>query len=190
MILLKTCEWCKQEVNRTLLIDNLGNRYTVCLKCFNTYKSKICRKCGGPLGRHSIKGICLGCKQLNEADETKQRDEIQSGVELKQLQRLTNGTTTFTEDDYNNWVTMGQGNFKKIDKYSKDKQFIINRFKADKIWNKENINDYIEDIISLLDRHTDKLTKSNLHIIRIEDIVNFIGAKIVDKENKVLLILG
>lgn len=190
---MKHCEWCGTESAKIVPLANLGNRYELCQKCFLTFKNKKCRKCGGPLGHNSIKGICMACTQLGKAEEDEEDSEINSGVALSQIRELTSGDSKFTEEDFENWITgkpwgKKTPNNAEMETY---KQFVIKRFHKDEIWNEDNISDYIEDIKKLMERNVSRITSLSTHIIRVTDLIKFMGANIemVDQENSVIMIV-
>ena len=100
---MRKCEWCNNETKRTFTCTNLGSTYTVCPTCMTKLNAKICRVCGGTLGNHSIKGVCLSCIQMGNTQEAKAKEEELEGTSLEQLQPLTE-SVTFAEADFNNWV--------------------------------------------------------------------------------------
>ena len=53
----------------------------------------------------------MACTQLGHAESTREQEEINSGTSLSQLQEYTSGNT-FTEDDFNSWVTFRHGSYK------------------------------------------------------------------------------
>lgn len=183
------CEWCNKDTQRFFTVDNLGSKYKICPSCANKLNSKVCRICDGPLGRHDIKGICLSCIQTNRLSEEKVEEEDREGVSLEQLQVFT-ATNTFTEEDYNNWLKFGLKNSKPIQRKSNEltPDIVIKRFEADNIWNTENIVKHMNDIRTLLKRNIDKIKNQDIHLIRVEDAINFMGGVLIDREGSVVLI--
>ncbi len=154
---MNKCDWCGKETEKTYKVSSLGNDYQVCSNCKQANDNEVCIKCGEPITGHgSINGLCYGCSQAKYEEEQRREEEVASGVALELLEAYSNGVE-FTEEDYNQWVTFGQGNF--TPQYLKQcRQNWLRRKLVDQGgWSKELVESNLDQIEALMEKHISKV---------------------------------
>lgn len=181
-----SCDWCGKGGNLNYVAMESG-KFFLCKDCREKLAKSICRKCGEHYDI-GIRGMCLGCAQVDTAKTEKIRNEKSLGVDTESLDDITTDRE-FTDEDYNNWVTFGQGNFSPDNRKENRRNWIIAKllsdgYNEDSI--KKNLRD-IEEIINinfsdLLNNKAKIVIEPNLHKNEIRNKV------IIARLNKVYLI--
>lgn len=188
---MSTCQWCGKEINKTFKVSSLGNQYEVCSKCYQANQDEICIRCGEPITGHgSINGLCYGCSQKDYEEKQRREEELSSGVALELLEAYSTGIE-LTEDDYNWWVTFGQGNF--TPQYLKQcrQNWLRKRLTGDGGWSKELVENNLDAIESLMEKHISKVLDGKYMLIYY-DSKNSSGKKrirqFIDKSGNIFLV--
>jgi hypothetical protein len=183
---MATCDWCNKDTDQLFNCSELGNKFKICKDCYVSYKNGkgVCRVCGSPLNGKSIHGRCLICAQLNITEENRERDEESCGAVLPP--EYSNGST-MTEEDFNDWVTFGQGNFTPKLRRELRINWLTKKLANDPDWNPKMIVGYISDFEKLLDKYYDDICSNKY---KLKHVAFFKGdkSKIVARENQILLV--
>ncbi|MBR1455163.1 MAG: hypothetical protein IJ593_11080 [Lachnospiraceae bacterium] len=180
------CEWCGSETVKIALADNLGQKYKICTKCNNARLNKICRKCGKPLGSHSVKGVCLICHQLDITNKNKVSDEVSEGVYAEDYAK------TFDEDS----VVILKGGLSIRDSYGNDRskeraetrKKVLERFKDDGIFTDSNIEEYLDNLAYFYCYYREELKDKNCTVVRDIDLRRFNNCYIIESIDNLFLI--
>lgn len=185
---MKMCEWCGLELDNVNTYEVLGTKYTICDKCVQASDNDVCITCGEPLyGQMAIKGECCGCQQIRAAKAEKKRSEIMNGLDIDALSELTS-SVTFTEEDYDKWVTFGQGNFTPELRRKHRKDWIKNKLMTESNWSEELFNNNEEDLDFLIDNYSNKMfNKSYSFAIKGTKIART-GINIIAQKGNVMII--
>lgn len=161
---MSKCEWCGKETDKTMTVTSLGNSYNVCKTCYEANENETCIKCGNPIIGHSICGLCYGCSQAAYEDKRRHEEELASGVAYELLESYSNGVE-FTEDDYNAWVTFGQGNF--TPQYLKQcRQNWLRRKLVDQGgWSADLVESNLDAIEALMEKHISKVMNGTYMLV-------------------------
>lgn len=104
------CEWCGKKADVLTKVSSLGTAYKICNLCQAAHESDICISCGETIiGDGSIKGRCYACSQADY--EERQREAEKIANEVADYSDIYSTGIEMTEEDYERWVTFGQGNF-------------------------------------------------------------------------------
>ena len=161
---MKKCEWCNKEVQYVAKCNNLGVSYNICRMCADILMKKMCRVCGGPLGKHSIKGVCLPCTQLGYTEANKHAEEASKGVDSITTKMFASDSN-FTEDDFNSWMTFGTGYYSPEKRRQTRINWLKKRLKDNPDWTPETIEQYFMFIEKLMDRNFDKIASNQFRLV-------------------------
>lgn len=181
------CDWCGGDTTDLTKITDLGNQYNLCRRCLTRRSNRVCRVCKGKLGNNSIMGICLGCVQLGYTESLRDEEEAKAGVDAYSVQQFS-GSVTFTEQDFNDWMTFGQGNFTPARRTENRKKWLIKRFEGNPEWTKELIEFNIASIEKIMDRNFSKLQDKRYTLKILTGQESFKRGAIVDMEKNILLV--
>lgn len=161
---MKKCEWCGRNSENTHNVMSLGTEYKVCDKCIEASKNEVCIKCGETLTGGSIKGKCYGCSQEEYEATQRKAEEMANGVDIDLVDFYSNGVE-FTEEDYERWVTFGQGNFSP-DYMKKCRQnWIKEKLIGQGGWTRELIENNITELESLMEKHMSKIVEKKYSMV-------------------------
>lgn len=147
------CEWCGKNSASTHPVMSLGNRYSICDDCYKAHKDEMCIKCGSPIyGQGSIKGKCQACVQEEYEEEQRKEEEEANGVAAELLEIYSSGVE-FTEEDFEQWLTFGQGNFTPERSRACRQDWLRKRLTEQGDWSLELVNANMADIEKLMERH-------------------------------------
>lgn len=161
----KLCDWCKKESTSLNKYSIFGMNYYICPECNKAAELGVCRTCGESLfGEITLGGECSKCQQISSAKLEKQHSEILNGLGMDVLEQLAS-STEFTEKDYENWVTFGQGNFTVADKARLRENWVKVKIAKELGWSTEKIKDNVDDIRYLLSNYSVKLFGPNYRFV-------------------------
>lgn len=154
---MEYCDWCQVQTDKLHKVESLGNTYHVCNRCYAASINEVCILCGEPVvGQMCIKGMCYACSQLEYAERQRKEEELANGVAQELLEAYSNGVE-FTEEDFQHWMTFGQGNFTP----EKLKQSRLNWLRKKLIeqggWSTELVEDNLDIIETLMTKYLSKV---------------------------------
>lgn len=164
----------------------MGNTYQICKACEKIYKEGICRVCGQPLGFNAIEGKCLLCTQTDYAEDRRKQEEVNNGVDLES-HMIYSSSSEFTDEDYEKWMTFGQGNFTVERRLRLRKKWVLNKLTGVNGWTAELIEQNYPDIEKILDRNFSKLLGKKYILIHM-GVCNIKFVTCVDREGLIVLI--
>ena len=134
-----TCDWCRNDSAVLKTYEVFGIEYNICEKCLEAHEKGVCIECGEPLDDDvALNGKCSGCQQISEARTEKKRYEESNGLGSNALDDLTN-SEKMTEDDFNSWLTFGQGNFSPETRATNRHRWISEKISNDLHWSEKDI---------------------------------------------------
>jgi hypothetical protein len=158
------CEWCGKNVETLeIYTDAIGEIHNICSKCKEKVDSCLCRKCGVPTDPSMmINGLCMNCVQADIKERSKRKEEARLGVDSQLLESIT-----FTDKDYEQWLTFGKTFSPSDMKSSKELKriWIMVKFNASGIYDNSVISENLVAIETLLDRNFSKLIGNKCNII-------------------------
>lgn len=183
------CDWCKKEVEEITVYEVLGVDYEICGKCLKAKEEDLCITCLEPLyGQMTMNGECSGCQQIREAKSEKRRGEIMNGLGVDVLAELTH-SVVFTEEDYERWVTFGQGNFTPEKRKQYRRNWIRNKLISECKWEEDIFDENVADIEYLLDNYSHKIfNKSCTFMINNKETKGLRGVNIIERKGNVMII--
>lgn len=153
------CEWCDKEDVELVRYEHMeiGGIYDICKECAVSADEGNCITCGDPLyGEASLNWECIGCQQIKEAKVEKRRSEVLNGLGLDTLAELTH-SVEFTEEDYERWVTFGQGNFTPEKRKQYRRNWIRKKLAREYGWCQKQFDENFEDVEWLLDNYSHRI---------------------------------
>ena len=179
------CDWCHDEVDDALLVKQ--GEDMVCKKCIDLMEKSICRCCGETY-ISGVEGLCLACAQVESARKAKRRSEILMGVDWELIKDCVSDTE-FTEEDYERWVTFGQGNFSPEIRRKNRREWIVKRLTQTNEYAVELVRSNLDDIESLLDEHFSSILRNKIRIIiRNGSSKSVRGLKIIARKGNVFIV--
>ena len=180
------CQWCGKESKNLKEYSTLGNLNHICEDCFKVASSGVCRVCGGPLGSGSFEGKCLVCTQLEYSERKRIQEEQSYGVDAESIGQY-GSTSEFTEEDYNHWMTFGQGNFTPQKRAETRAKWLVRRLANEPGWNNMLIAKHINELFALMDIKFDAmLNATKYRIVMLDDSMD--ENKIIYRVNNVGII--
>ena len=189
---MKACEWCGKLTSK--LVNCNGD--SVCGVCAKKYNHNECIKCGtvSPLKNTEFglyRGLCVACRQLEEINRAKKRQEAIQGIGTDEF----SAEMTFTEADFEKWMVYDTDKKGYTPKDFKDsfilkKIWIMTKLNAAGITDEKIINENLPDILDLIDTTFDKLinNKCRLTIVQEEDAANIQRENVIGRKNKVVIL--
>jgi hypothetical protein len=139
-----------------------------------------------------IDGLCTNCIQVNIREKSKKQEEVRLGVDRQLLDNITSDLT-FTDADYEKWITLGKSFSSDSMRDSKELRriWIMVKFNAAGIYDNNVIADNFKDIEALLDRNFSKLINNTCRILigntgEARRIVK--NSTVIDYENEVYIL--
>lgn len=191
---MSKCEWCgKVTDNLESYTDAIGESHSICASCKQSVDNCECRKCGTMSDPNMmIDGLCTNCIQANLKMKSKKKEEVRMGVDRDLLSSITSDMT-FTDADYEAWLTMGKTFSPDNMKDSKELRriWIMVKFNAAGIYDGKIISENFADIETLLDRNFSKLVNNTCRILigntgEARKIVR--NSTVIDYENEVYIL--
>ncbi|MBO5388637.1 MAG: hypothetical protein J6A59_10935 [Lachnospiraceae bacterium] len=165
---MSKCEWCGKISNDLVIYtDAIGDNKSICAECKKSVDACECRKCGTITDPNMmIDGLCTNCVQVNLQMKSKRKEEVRLGVDRGMLENITS-EMTFTDEDYERWLTMGKTFSSENMKDSRELRriWIMVKFNAAGIYDGKVISDNFSDIETLLDRNFSKLINNTCKIL-------------------------
>lgn len=184
---MKTCDWCGESTPETYQTNSLGNTYHLCKKCKIRYTKGVCRVCNGPIGNNAINGICLLCFQTGNTEEDKVKEEKSAGVDFESTHEYST-ESEFTEEDFNDWMTFGQGNFSPQKRTENRRKWLYKKLCGKDNWTEALIDIYLPSLEKIIDKHFDKLLGDQYKIVMVTGNESFRPGSIVCIEKNVAII--
>lgn len=161
-----SCDWCGKYSNNLVEYGDDGIIYQLCKKCIASAENNECITCKDELDGIAINGECSACQQIRATKSERHRSEILNGLGIDTISELTH-SMTFTESDYEKWVTLSQGNFtpeiRKMNRMRWLKRKLMTEFK----WDVETFNANVNDIEKLFEQHSSKIFKpDNIFVVK------------------------
>lgn len=162
---MKKCEWCGRVSANLHCVLSLGTQYNICDKCNEANNEEICITCGEPIiGQGSIKGKCYGCSQAEYEEKQRKAEEVANGVDSELMDFYSNGVE-FTEEDYEKWVTFGQGNFSPEYRKRCRQNWIREKLVEQGGWSPVLVEKNLDAIESLMEKHMSKVIDRKYMIV-------------------------
>lgn len=188
------CEWCGADTNKTYKVLSLGNAYNVCSKCKTAHDDETCIKCNGPIiGQGSLMGMCYSCAQEIYHEKQLKNEEAANGVALELLEAFDNGVE-FTEKDYEEWVTFGQGDVTPAYVKRCRQNWLRMKLVTQGGWSAELVEKHLDDIENLMEKYLSKIMDSKYILVyydgtnrkqRIREFIDKVGnIYLVEKKPK------
>lgn len=159
------CDWCDRETDKLYPVTSLGTDYNICESCKKAHDNEVCIKCGETIiGQGSIKGKCYSCFQSEYEEKQRREEELASGVSSELLEYYSSGVE-FTEEDYEQWVTFGQGNF--TPEYLKRcrQNWLRIKLVEQGGWSPALVEQHLDEIESLMEKHISKVMNRKYLIV-------------------------
>lgn len=154
---MANCEWCGREVSKPHIVMTLGNKYKVCDICNEAHEDETCIKCNGPIiGQGSLMGLCHSCAQEIYHEQQLKKEEEANGVALDLLEAFDNGVE-FTEKDYEEWVTFGQGDITPAYVKRCRQNWLRIKLVAQHGWSADLVEEHLECLEFLMDKYISKI---------------------------------
>ena len=152
------CDWCKKSAENMHTVVSLGTTYKVCDKCKSAHDNEVCIECGQPImGQMSIKGKCQACAQEEYEEKQRKAEEMANGINSEEYMYIYTSGVEFTEEDYERWVTFGQGNFTPEKSRMHKRNWLRKRLVEQGGWSKELVEENLDNIEKLMDKHISKV---------------------------------
>lgn len=162
---MTNCDWCGAQTSKAHKVMSLGNSYNVCDKCFEAHENEVCIKCGGPIiGQGSLMGLCHGCAQEIYHKQQLKNEEAANGVALELLEAFDNGVE-FTEKDYEEWVTFGQGDVTPAYVKRCRQNWLRMKLVTQGGWSAELVESNLEQIEGLMEKYLSKIMDSKYILV-------------------------
>lgn len=184
---MEYCDWCKKSSKSLVKVSSLGNDYKVCPECHTAFSNGVCRVCGETLGLNSLEGCCILCAQRDFYEVKKKQEEVSNGLD-PEIQKLYSSSSIIDENDFNRWMTFGQGNFTPESQKRNRQNWIRNKLSTSEFWTPELIELNMDDIEILMDRNFSKIFGRKYVIIYMTESNAYKFVECVDKEGRVLLV--
>lgn len=147
---MSTCSWCNKEVSKIYNENVNGSEVSLCKHCHNCYENHECITCGEQIfDTFTINGECTACMQISSAATEKKRSEALNGLGINIISELTK-SVVFTEDDYNKWLTFGQGNYTPEKYKTFRKTWIRTKIVCESGWTEEQFDENYSDIENIM----------------------------------------
>ena len=191
---MNKCEWCgKVSDSLEIYTDAIGDNHSICSNCKKSVDECECRKCGTITDPNMmIDGLCTNCIQASIKEKSKRKEEVRLGVDRGLLDTITSDLT-FTDADYEKWLTFGKSFSSDNMKNSKELRriWIMVKFNAAGIYDNKVISENFSDIEVLLDRNFSKLINNTCKILigntgEARRIVR--NSEVIDYENEVFIL--
>lgn len=186
---MKSCAWCGKLTND--LITYKGDK--VCKKCHSSVTSSKCRKCGELFPEENMfRGLCISCLQVEEVERAKRREEALVGIDVN---TFDSGETSFTEADFERWMTYDPDHRGFTPKDFKESMFlrrlwIMTKLNAAGIVDEAVINRSMADIEELIESNFSKLINNKCRFFifnSMSDRRKAAGMKCIAHKNKVYI---
>ena len=162
---MKKCDWCGRLVTNPKQVESLGEMYRVCDTCFDANANDTCIKCGKALGWESgRKGLCADCFEEQYEESQRKNEEMLAGIDIETYSIYTS-EIEFTEEDYERWVTCGQGNFTPDNMKKYRLIWLKSKLSGSPTWTSELVEEKFDDIEKLLNGNLSKLTSGGFILI-------------------------
>lgn len=160
----KLCDFCKKHVNELVEYNSNGQDYNICKECLRKVQSCRCIRCGEPIADESlsIRGKCINCAQVEATnrERAKFEEEMDISYEVKQAYEEAKGDNilTFTNDDYEKWLTFDPDkrgfNIKEFkESILLRRIWIMTKLQAAGYTDVDTINENMTDIEDLIDEN-------------------------------------
>lgn len=156
------CDWCGTE-EQLIPHEDFTGTYNLCENCIKHAENDTCITCGQPLyGEMTIKGECSICQQSRATKEEKRRSEIMNGLGV--ISELTH-SVSFTEQDYEEWVTFSQDTFTPEARQTARRRWIYQKLVNVAGWSKDDIVSNYSSIEYLMKNFAHKVFNSKYSFI-------------------------
>lgn len=166
---------------------SLGTKYNICNTCNKAFEDEVCIVCGQPIiGQLSIKGKCQACSQEEYEEKQRKIEEAANGID--DGSELYYSGVEFTEEDYERWVTFGQGNFTPERIRQNKLEWLRKRLAGQGGWSKELIDANIDSIEQLMDKHASRVREGRYLIVYYDGSKGTRVTEFVDKIGHIFMI--
>lgn len=199
------CEMCGKNVKSLETVtDMMGNINKVCTNCKKSSDAHECIRCGN-VSDMLFKGKCMNCVQVENYKKQIKQNEVALGIssmddfndEIKADSEIVKQSgycaeLDFSDEEYDNWLTMGKTVSPKNIKDDPQLRriWLIVKLNAAGL-PMSAINDYIEDLEKLLDTCFMKLINRKCRIIIANSSENrklLKSSEIIDYRNSVFIV--
>ena len=166
---MSRCDWCKAESEKLYSISQLGNTYNICGKCKTASDNGVCIKCGNPVGVEgaATEGKCQSCAISEYEEEQRKQEELDAGVAQELLDLYSSGVE-FTEKDYEEWLTFGQGTFSPAYMRECRINWLRKKLVDQGGWSSELVESHMDAILTLMERHISKVIRRKYMIVYVD----------------------
>ena len=165
----KICDFCgASKENLFPYRDAIGSNYNICEDCKDKVDSCVCRKCGSIVDpSFMIKGLCTNCIQADIHESSKRKEEARLGVSIEPDDSIIASDIEFSDEDYENWLTMGNTFTPSDMKSSVELRWIwiLVKLNAAGVYDNKVILENFPDIEELLDRSFTRLLNNKCRIL-------------------------
>lgn len=183
----RSCDWCKINADTIVDRDYNGTLVHICTRCDTAYSNDICIKCG-EISDPLINGKCIGCTSIDAAKIEKKKQEAINGLGVDVLSELTE-SVTFTEDDYEKWLTFGKEKYSIAYRQRRRRAWIKSKIVSQSHWTEEQFDDSLNDIEAILENYPYVFTRDCKFVLWDPDSTDqFISGNILAFSNQVYLI--
>lgn len=151
----------------------------------------VCKRCGKSMAV-LVNGLCSKCEQLRMYEINQEKEEKALGVDLESLTE-DNLNSEMTDDNYNQWMTMGKTFSPQDMKNSTQlkRMWIVVKLKTSGINDNKLISKYVPYVENILDRSFDKFVNQPCKIIikatqESEQLIQ--QSKVIEHENELYII--
>lgn len=198
------CDWCGKNVKTLEIItDSMGETANVCNSCKASSDAHECIRCGN-VSDMLFKGKCMNCVQVDNYKKQVRQDEVALGISTMEdlesadvdskMAKKSNYCAEFdlSDDEYDNWMTMGNTVSPKDIKGDPQLRriWLIVKLNAAGL-PLSAINNYIEDLETLLDSCFMKLINRKCKIIIANSSENrklIKASTVIDYRNDVFIV--
>lgn len=195
------CDWCGRNVKALEVVtDSMGDVANICPSCKKSNDAHECIRCGN-VSDMLFKGKCMNCIQVDNYKKQVRQDEVAMGIYEEdpdvideEMSKNSNycAELDFTDEEYENWATMGKTVSPKDIK--KDVQlrriWMIVKLNAAGL-PLSAINNYTEDLENLLDTCFMKLINRKCKVVIANTPENrklIKKSKVIDYRNEVFIV--
>ena len=126
-----------------------------------------CKLCGAELDNRAVDGMCLMCYQLYYNELKRQEVEEGDGVDSESIRELTKDIN-FSDEDYKNWVTFGQGHFTPQFRAECRAKWLVKNLVGKRGWTRNKLASNLGSLYDIMNENFDYLFDTSKYLVKIK----------------------